>query len=105
MLLSSHFQRFCRNLHSEAVDAIVAHADWARVGAYDVRSAARQMRLEEMNAWRNAIAHQDWEKVGGNPTLRLDLVRSWRSACNGLSWSFDAAVRERLIDVVGEAPW
>ncbi len=144
MLLSSQFQRFCRNLHSEAVDFLVAHTQpadvaemlgvalmrgrkldhgnpnpgnlgadfsrfrmdfWALVGAHDARSAARQARLEEMNSWRNAIAHQDWDRTGGNAGLRVGLVRSWRSACNGLSRSFDAAVCERLLDVVGDAPW
>lgn len=144
MLLSSHFQRFCRSLHSEAVDVLMAQTQpidmaemlgtalmrgrkldrgnptpgnlgadffrfgmdlWTRVGVHDARNVARRARLEEMNTWRNAIARQDWDRVGGDPALHLGTVRSWRSACNGLSRSFDAAVHERLVDVVGKAPW
>jgi hypothetical protein len=142
MLLSSQFQGFCRDLHSEAVDFLVASvapasvgtvlrsmllqgrkldsgnpnpgnlgADFGRLGmqfwpdvnALDVRNGSRQAELEALNAWRNAIAHQDWSKVG--PSLHLGTVRGWRSTCRALAKSFDQAVRRHLGTLVGHDPW
>jgi hypothetical protein len=144
MLLSSQFQGFSRNLHSEAVDFLaVSPADpwpggllrvlmtrgrkldhgnpnpgnlgadfsvigmqfWDDVWRIDGRADARKDALEELNEWRNAIAHQDWTKVGGDPNLRLGLVRRWRHACNGLARSFDRAVGMHLGAMVGRPPW
>lgn len=142
MLLSSQFQGYCRDLHSEAVDFVVVNVTpsslanvvrstllqgrkldhgnpnpgnlgsdfgrlgmqlWPSVHAVDRRNVSRQRELESLNTWRNAIAHQDWTKVG--PNLRLGTVRAWRSVCRGLATSFDAAVAAHLTLVVGAAPW
>lgn len=56
--------------------------------------------------WRNAIAHQDFDAVapGGVPTLHLGTVRGWRSAINALARSFDVAMYNYLVPLVG-APW
>lgn len=78
---------------------------WHEVRLVDARADARKISLEEMNLWRNAIAHQDWKDVGGNPTLWLGSVRRWRSACDGLAKSFNRAVFEHLRMMVGQAPW
>jgi len=96
VLLSSEFQGFCRDLHSESVNALVSviapnslqpiiraaltlnrkldHGNpnpgnlgddfgrlgiakfWDVVRSADAKSTRRQARLEELNAWRNAIA-------------------------------------------------
>ncbi len=113
VLVSSQFQGFCRDLHSEAVDFVASNmcpasvaivlrvqmsqgrkldsgnanpgnigADFARFGmrfwpevsAVDRRNDGRRRLLEELNAWRNAIAHQDWAPVGGSPQLQLRTV-------------------------------
>lgn len=142
VLVSSQFQGFCRDLHSEAVDFLSVSIAPARVGAavrgpmvqgrkldqgnpnpgnlgsdfgrlgmdfwrdvkaFDKRNARRLVHLDALNVWRNAIAHQDWTKVG--PGLRLQQVRTWRSACEALAISFDAAVRDHLHGLVGRAPW
>lgn len=110
MLLSSQFQGYCRDLHSEAVDFVVANVTpsslanvvrstllqgrkldhgnpnpgnlgsdfgrlgmqlWPSVHAVDRRNVRRQMELENLNTWRNAIAHQDWTKVGPTYGFRL----------------------------------
>ncbi|MEM1031793.1 MAG: hypothetical protein AAGN82_15685 [Myxococcota bacterium] len=144
VLLSSQFQGFCRDLHTEAADFVVANtqpavsagvlrvlltqgrkldrgnpnpgnlgSDFARLGiqfwsavrAVDAHADSRQQRLEDLNRWRNAIAHQDWINVGGDPNLRLARVRSWRVACNGLAQSFDRAVRDHLHVMAGHDPW
>src|SRR5713226_2645578 len=109
MLLSSQFQGFCRDLHSECVDQLVGSvsparlrvalraefllnrkldkgnpnpgnigSDFSRLGlklwtdvyAHDPRNQPRKILLEELNEWRNAIVHQDFDpsKLGGtNP--------------------------------------
>lgn len=142
VLLSSQFQGFCRDLHSEAADFIAANTQpaaasnvfrllltqgrkldqgnpnpgnlgsdfgrlgmqfWPQVGVVDQQRQARQTRLEELNTWRNAIAHQDWKTVG--PDLRLSLVRRFRRTCNALARSFDQAVFDHLVAVVGHPPW
>lgn len=144
MLLSSQFQGFCRDLHSEAVDHIVidfpsemsVRADllrrslilgrkldrgnpnpgnlgsdfgrlglrfWDHVKASDTRSEVRLERLESLNTWRNAIAHQDFSDV--QRPLGLQEVRKWRNACRGLARTFDRVVARHLAAIVGNRPW
>lgn len=145
VLLSSQFQGFCRDLHSEAVDFLVANTQpstvagvlrvvimqgrkldhgnpnpgnvgsdfarlgmsfWNEVGHVDRRKAQRLMALNDLNDWRNAIAHQDWSGVPNqNPSLQLRQVNAWHSACAGLAASFDAAVGQHLAAMVGQQPW
>ena len=77
---------------------------WSAVKALDARNQRRQDALQDLNEWRNAIAHQDWAKVGGSPTFRLRTVRVWRSTCRALARSFDRAVRAHLTTMVGRSP-
>jgi hypothetical protein len=144
VLLSSQFQRYCRNLHSEAVDFLAANMQpawsanlfrlamtngrqldrgnptaekikedferfgmqfWEQVSGVDGRCKKRKAMLKELNDWRNAIAHQDWTKVGGSSNLWLKSVQAWRNACNGLARSFDRAVGDHLGRMVGHPPW
>lgn len=80
---------------------------WPAAAAIDRRTAARRGRLEELNAWRNAVAHQQFKgpMVARARPLRLSDVRRWRSACVALAWTFDEAVRRWLTTLVGVAPW
>ena len=146
VLLASQFQRFCRDLHSEAVDFLVGSvpapmrtmirdnltdfrrldrqnaqpgsigADFGRLGFIFWDSVRVQSRrhsddrdsLDALNAWRNAIAHQDFDpaKLGGASSgLRLSQIQRWRSACNRSASVFDVVVRDHLTSVVGVAPW
>jgi hypothetical protein len=144
MLLSSQFQGFCRDLHTEAVDELAKAATpvglqpvlyvvmmqgrkldqgnpnagnlgsdysrlgmqfWTQVGAVDSRRDARQQALDELATWRNAIAHQDWSKVGNSPKLQIQQVRAWRRNCAALARAFDKAVGQHLAVLVGRAPW
>ncbi len=84
---------------------LLGMAFWDDVRAVDGRNRSRQDKLDEMTTWRNAIAHQDWSKVGGDPNLTLAKVRGWRSACGALAKSFDRAVGAHLATLVGHAPW
>jgi len=126
VLLASQFQRFCRDLHSDCMNALASHppfatiatvleaslkaslrlnsgnvnppniaADFARfgidlwqvAGQRNPRTAARGSKLEALNRWRNAIAHQDFrsKQFGGRETIRISEVRVWRSACECLA--------------------
>lgn len=139
MLLSSQFQGFCRDLHSECVDRLVELAKpsvlqptlrkefmrnrkldrgnptpgnigadfyrlgiaiWAAARNDNARNRERQRKLEELAAWRNAIAHQDFAP---SPTLTGSLtllrIRHWRSVCNELARSFDRVVQRYLESV------
>jgi hypothetical protein len=142
-LLSSQFQGFCRDLHTEAVALVVGAvtppvlspiiqnlfvqgrkldqgnpnpgnlgsdfgrlgmAFWPAVVALNAQNAARQTKLETLNTWRNAVAHQDWSRVGG-PTLWLNQVQAWRRTCRALAKQFDTAVGSHLRGLVGRRPW
>jgi len=142
VLLSSQFQGYCRDLHSESIDHLVATtpvkiqgilraeflwnrkldqgnpnsgnigSDFNRLGIAFMQgvkeihasNARRQMLLEELAKWRNAIAHQDFSKVGG-PRLQLASVRRWRGALNLLAGEFDNAMCLYLKDILGTEPW
>jgi len=80
---------------------------WPALEATSQRAATRKQKLQALNTWRNAIAHQDMNpaKLGGRTDLHLADVRTWRSACNGLTSTFDAVVRAHLITLVATAPW
>jgi hypothetical protein len=146
VLLSSQFQGFCRDLHTECADHFVQSVSigplqtalqnvlvrdrkldrgnpnpgnigsdfnrfglifWDEVTIADSRNQDRQSELEDLNVWRNAIAHQDFDptKLGGATFLRLQQVRDWRSVCNQLAASFDAVMRSHLLSFNGLAPW
>jgi hypothetical protein len=145
MLLSSQFQGFCRDLHSESVDHAVGTvalefqsilrtlliqgrkldggnpnpgnigADFGRFGlsffpavqADFHRNDRRQEMLEDLNRWRNAIAHQDFDpaKLRGPITLHLSNVQGWRRAINRLAQSFDSVMRSHVYLLTGFYPW
>jgi hypothetical protein len=147
VLLSSQFQAFCRDLHTECAKrlAVAVHpvglqqplflnavygrkldagnpnpgnigADFNRLGlafwpAVDASPPPRPQRkvlLEEVNVWRNAIAHQDFAPAmlrGGHAALQLSQVQAWRKACDGLARSFDGVMDGHLLAVTGVAPW
>ena len=146
VLLSSQFQRFCRDLHTEATAHVVDSVTpatlrplvlarmlearkldrgnpnpsnlasdfrrfgvhlWAAVRARDTRNERRRQALAELSAWRNAIAHQDFDpaRLTPAPPLRFGAVQRWRSACNALTRDFDRVLADQLAIVVGVRPW
>lgn len=145
VLLSSQFQGYCRDLHSESADLLVQGitpsalratcrdailqnrklsqgnpnpgnlgsdfnrfglAFWDEVANLDFRNDSRQNQFDELNLWRNAIAHQDFDpaKIGATP-LRLRAVRRWRMACGGLATAFDEVMRRHIQAINGTSPW
>lgn len=144
-MLSSQFQGFCRDLHSEAVDYLLAPAAdprttlirlrftsgrkldsgnpnpgnlgsdfgffgfelWKALEAHDPKNKERNKTLDHLNAWRNAIAHQDFAKkeLGGQTTVRLMDVRKWRRNCEELAIDLDAVVGTQIGRMTGAPTW
>jgi hypothetical protein len=85
-----------------------AIAFWTLVDVHRPQNLARKVALEEMNEWRNAIAHQDFAASmlkAGRPSLTLGQVQGWRRACDGLAHSFEDVLRVRLQTFIGPIPW
>src|SRR5262249_49369349 len=80
---------------------------WRQVYAQDPRNARRRERLEELNRWRNAIAHHDFDPVllRGHATLHPPRVRSWRRVCSRLARAFDDVLLAYLTTTTGTTPW
>jgi hypothetical protein len=78
---------------------------WTEVKVDDVRNEAGAAQLEELNKWRNAIAHQDFAGIAGSAVLRLRQVRTWRKVCERLARSFDEVMRLHLWNLTGSSPW
>jgi hypothetical protein len=79
-----------------------------RIDAHRPENPDRRAALEELNEWRNAIAHQDFSASmlrAGRPNLTLAQVRLWRKACDGLARSFDEVLRDHLRVTTGSGPW
>jgi hypothetical protein len=72
-----------------------AHREWSR------------QWLEELNLWRNAIAHQNFDPalLGGTTNLQLARVQCWRRGCNKLARSLDTVLRAYIQSVTGSNPW
>ena len=144
--LSSQFQAYCRDLHSECVDELAGEIRLAAIramfhtimmrdrkldhgnpnagnigadyGRFDFsfwneakRLSARchlyMGSLEQLSAWRNAIAHQDFKSaaLGGRNTVRLRTVHAWRSSVGHLATTFDTVMYNYLTTVTGRNPW
>lgn len=147
--VAAQFQRFCRDLHSEAaqhlsaavpvtltisyltlltnnrkLDSGNAHdgaigPDFNRLGLAFLQEVDRHNRLNprrrrslnQLNAWRNAIVHQDFnfktevKTLIGSTQPTLPYVRRWRRNCDLLAKEFDEVVGTYLASVVQHPIW
>ena len=81
---------------------------WPMVLAHRSQNLTRKAALEELNEWRNAVAHQDFAPamlLAGRPHLQLGQVQAWRAACDGLARSFDDIMRTTIQTRTGTVPW
>ncbi|MBI1916199.1 MAG: hypothetical protein HYS12_15915 [Planctomycetes bacterium] len=80
---------------------------WSRVDADRPGNDRRRQVLDQLNEWRNAIAHQslDPARLGGTTMLRLAVVRRWRRVCRVLAKSMDNVTRAYIQGVTGMPPW
>lgn len=66
----------------------------------------RLVALDRLNAWRNAIAHQDFARKLLVPTnLRLSTITTWRRQCGILARDLDHVMFTHLKQLAGVAPW
>jgi hypothetical protein len=138
VLLSAHFQGFCRDLYTESADCIVLRVrsslraivrtqfltglrlDRGNPNAENIRgdferfttplnlsadpaNAARLTDLAALNTWRNIAAHHGTIPAG--PPLSLQLLRQWRTSCDGLATSLDGLLYNILRRLLRRAPW
>lgn len=82
------------------------------MNAADSGNAARRRRLEQLNAWRNAIVHQNFvlkphheALVKGTNSDHVSHVRLWRTACDELVEQFNRVLRADVTRVVAGPPW
>jgi hypothetical protein len=80
---------------------------WGQVDAVFVNNDLRRQWLDDLNAWRNAIAHQSFDPamLGGTTNLQLARVQRWRRSCNKLARSLDSVLRAYIQFVTGNSPW
>lgn len=106
-------------MHSRQLDARNAtrstiQVDFTRLGlqvlahlkARRPSNEKRLVTLDRLNAWRNAIAHQDFARrllVPAN--LRLSTITTWRRQCGILARDLDHVMSVHLKQLAGVAPW
>jgi hypothetical protein len=81
---------------------------WTELVTLDARNGQRRQLLDELNEWRNAIAHQDFAGIlrrAGRPVLHLSQVQHWRKACDGLVRALDGVLAGYIQRTTGVAPW
>ena len=87
--------------------------DFGRLGlalddlkAHDPRTITALPLLGDMNRWRNAIVHHDFDpaKLGGT-VLSDRKVRLWRAACRRVARTLDAVIHDHLLMKTGARPW
>lgn len=121
-IISASFTKYRKLDHGNPNEGNIAE-DFTRIGMESfwdrvsrrggtVHTKARRRRLEQMNAWRNAIAHHSFEqnvtkldKLDGRLEPRLIEGVRCRNACDQLVRQLDEAVGAFLGEVVGVSPW
>lgn len=102
------------NASAETISGDFARFDldiWAAAIADSSLALTRRTRLEQLNTWRNAIAHQDFvfsshqQALLSGTSLTLPWARRWRSGCNGLARAFDRVVGAHVEVIIGKQPW
>jgi hypothetical protein len=102
------------NAHSAALVADfgwLAKDFWADLAQQDPRNGRRRHRLEQLNAWRNAVAHQTLPPTGATVALVMGTARTlrwtrvWRANCSALAQQLDTFVRKGLTMHFGVARW
>ncbi|MGQ0581248.1 MAG: hypothetical protein ACT4O6_04885 [Reyranella sp.] len=83
---------------------------WDALAVRDVRNNIRNRKLEELNTWRNAIAHENFQDAvkfpaGRRTVLHLAKVRDWRQTCDVLASHMDKAMQAHITTLTGNVPW
>jgi hypothetical protein len=83
---------------------------WPAVDRLGHRFAARRRRLDQLNVWRNAIAHHDFRHISADALTRgtrVDLAtfHTWYRALDELAGGIDRTVHAGLLTLTGVSPW
>lgn len=83
---------------------------WPAVRARHAHNARRQQMLEQVNVWRNSIAHDSSMSAGNAQTVagtRPTMIfgRRWRRGLGALALHLDEAVSDEVGGLVGTRPW
>lgn len=84
---------------------------WVEAVKFEARTRARRVRLEQLNTWRDAVAHQDFAFNGeqrrllAGTSLTVAHTRAWRAACDGLARTFDRTLAKHIQTITGTTPW
>ena len=69
-------------------------------------NGVRLRYLEDLNGWRNAIAHQDFARpLSPVPPLHLSRVRQWRRSISYVATSLDDIMASYIFRAFGYHPW
>jgi hypothetical protein len=77
---------------------------WGEMDRLDGRNGDRRKQLQDLNEWRDAIAHQARRVLSRRP-LHLREVRGWRRACEDIATCTDEVMRVRIELITGASPW
>jgi hypothetical protein len=84
---------------------------WRQLELCDPRNNGHQRRLDQLNVWRNAIAHQDFAfgpaqtKTVAGSGRSLRWTRLWRGSCSTLAEQLDVEINRQLRILTGAVPW
>lgn len=81
---------------------------WIEAKTYDSRIDLWLARLDRLNKWRNAIAHQDFDPVklsSQKLSVTLPDVQKWRRGCGRLATTLDRVMKVHLTKINNQAPW
>ena len=84
---------------------------WTELVGMDRRNGRRRTRLDQLNVWRNAIAHQALPLREAHAATAADTARTfrcarlWRANCSTLALQLDRFVKKRLNIMLRIRPW
>ena len=84
---------------------------WRNLVQLDSRNRDREQRLHQLNGWRNAVAHQDFDRspaaaaAAAGAGRSLSQVRGWRQSCSALASQLDIVVGHHMTRMTGRRPW
>lgn len=144
LAVAAQFQGYCRDVHTEAMLAVVAVAQparvasqlrvligkgrrlgsrnatpgaladdfdrlgldlWSEMARRDRRTGERRRRLEQLNGWRNALAHENADRLQRMGTLTIADVARARITCSAIAATMDRVVADHVVRFTGRRPW
>ena len=101
------------NARAEALSKDFGRLDlnlWDALERHDPRNVGRRHRLDQLNTWRNAVAHQDVPPAASAALIRgtdrdVRSLRTWRHSCSALAHDIDIVVNQHMVVLAGRRAW